>query len=126
MLRIIRCSKRSFLEWKKQQKNKKKVTINDINNYIKSAEIVPGTDYKIIADKTNLDAFAVSGAIVKNSGYIVHIFDGKKLVSMASENIDIDLREIAPELGKILGGSGGGRRRMTQCGGPNIDKIDSA
>ncbi len=45
---------------------------------------------------------------------------------MASENIDIDLREIAPELGKILGGSGGGRRRMTQCGGPNIDKIDSA
>lgn len=115
-----------FLEWKKQQKNKKKVTINDINNYIKSAEIVPGTDYKIIADKTNLDAFAVSGAIVKNSGYIVHIFDGKKLVSMASENIDIDLREIAPELGKILGGSGGGRRRMTQCGGPNIDKIDSA
>jgi alanyl-tRNA synthetase len=115
-----------FSEWKKQQKNKKKVTNNDINNYIKSAEIVPGTDYKIITDKTNLDAFAVSGAIVKNSGYIVHIFDGKKLVSMASENIDIDLREIAPELGKILGGSGGGRRRMTQCGGPNIDKVDSA
>ncbi len=115
-----------FSEWKKQQKNKKKVTSNDINNYIKSAEIIPGTDFKIITGKTNLDAFAVSGAIVKNSGYIVHIFDGKKLVSMASENIDIDLREIAPELGKILSGSGGGRKRMTQCGGPDIDKVDFA
>jgi alanyl-tRNA synthetase len=45
---------------------------------------------------------------------------------MASDNIDIDLREIAPEIGKILGGSGGGKPKMTQCGGPNKDKVDQA
>ena len=38
----------------------------------------------------------------------------------------IDLREIAPEIGKILGGSGGGKPHMTQCGGPNKDKIKDA
>ena len=33
---------------------------------------------------------------------------------------------IAPELGKILGGSGGGKPKMTQCGGPNKDKVSEA
>jgi alanyl-tRNA synthetase len=115
-----------FLEWKKQQKDKKKVTRDDINNLINSAEKINGTNYKIVIGITNSDATSVSGAIIKNSGFIVHIFDGKKLVSMASEDVDIDLREIVPEIGKILGGSGGGRQRMTQCGGPNKDKVDSA
>ena len=54
------------------------------------------------------------------------VLDGNKLISMASDNVNIDLREIAPEIGKILGGSGGGRAKMTQCGGPNKDKINEA
>jgi alanyl-tRNA synthetase len=33
------------------------------------------------------------------------------------------LREIAPELGKLLGGSGGGKPKLTQCGGPNKENI---
>ena len=45
---------------------------------------------------------------------------------MASKNVDIDLREIAPEIGKVLGGSGGGKPDMTQCGGPNNNKADVA
>ena len=45
---------------------------------------------------------------------------------MASGNVHIDLREIAPEIGKITGGSGGGKPKMTQCGGPNKDKIEEA
>ena len=45
---------------------------------------------------------------------------------MASKNIDIDLRKIAPEIGKILGGSGGGTPKMTQCGGQNKDRVDEA
>jgi alanyl-tRNA synthetase len=45
---------------------------------------------------------------------------------MASENVNIDLREIAPEIGKVLGGSGGGKPRMTQCGGSKKEKIDDA
>ena len=115
-----------FSMWKKQQKDKKKVTSDDINDLIESAEKINGTNYKIITGITNSDATAVAGVIIKNSGFIVHIFDGKKIVSMASEDVDIDLREIVPEIGKIIGGSGGGRQRMTQCGGPNNDKVDSA
>ena len=45
---------------------------------------------------------------------------------MASDNVPIDLRIIAPEIGKILGGSGGGKPKMTQCGGPNKSKISEA
>ena len=45
---------------------------------------------------------------------------------MVSENVNIDLREIVPEIGKILGGSGGGKPKMTQCGGPNKNKIKNA
>jgi alanyl-tRNA synthetase len=115
-----------FSEWKKQQKDKKKVSSDDITDLIKSAEIIPDKNYRIVTGITGSDATALAGAIVNHPGFIVHIFDGKKLVSMASEDIDIDLREIVPEIGKILGGSGGGRQRMTQCGGPNKDKVNSA
>ncbi len=37
-----------------------------------------------------------------NQDYIVHLYDGKKLVSAASDNVAIDLRAIASELGKFL------------------------
>ena len=57
---------------------------------------------------------------------MVHIFDGDKIVSMASENVNIDLREIVIEIGKILGGGGGGKPKMTQCGGPNKNRVDEA
>lgn len=115
-----------FSEWKKQQKYKKKISSDDINDLIKSAEIIPDKNYRIITGVTGSDATVLAGAIVKHPGFIVHIFDGKKLVSMASENVEIDLRIIAPEIGKILGGSGGGRQHMTQCGGPNIENVDQA
>ena len=123
---LIEAADDLFSEWKRQQKNMKKVTNDDINHLIETAEDIKGTNYKIVTGITNSNATVIAGSIIKNSDYIVHIFDGKKLVSMASENIDIDLREIAPEIGKILGGSGGGRQRMTQCGGPNFDKVDYA
>jgi alanyl-tRNA synthetase len=34
--------------------------------------------------------------------------------------------EIAPAVGKILGGSGGGKPKITQSGGPNKDKAKEA
>ena len=37
-----------------------------------------------------------------------------------------DAREYARELGKIIGGGGGGRPDMAQAGGRNADKLDSA
>ncbi len=72
------------------------------------------------------DAITIAGAIIKEPGYIVHIYDGKKLVSAASDDVEIDLRPLASEIGKILGGSGGGKPKLTQCGGPNKEKIHEA
>lgn len=115
-----------FSEWKKTQKDKKKVSNDEIQELINKAENIPGTIIKIISGITTSNATAVAGIITQSNNYIVHIYDGNKLVSMASENVIIDLREIAPEIGKILGGSGGGKPHMTQCGGPNKNKADDA
>jgi len=115
-----------FNEWKKSQKDKKKVSTDEIENLINQAENIPGTNIKVVIGSTTVDGTAVAGAITKKDNYVAHIFDGNKLVSMASDNVDIDLREIAPEIGKILGGSGGGKPKMTQCGGPNKQKNKEA
>ena len=115
-----------FNEWKKSQKDKKKVSGGDIETLINNSEAIPGTKIKVTTGTSSSDGTATAGAIIKEGNYVAHIYDGKKLVSMASDNVNIDLREIAPEIGKILGGSGGGKPKMTQCGGPNSDKIDEA
>ena len=123
---LVKASKHLFDEWKKTQKDKKKVSHDEIDNLINQAITIPEKNIKIVTGITKSDGAATAGNIIKKDNYVVHIFDGKKLVSMASENVDIDLREIAPEIGKILGGSGGGRPKMTQCGGPNKNKINEA
>jgi alanyl-tRNA synthetase len=123
---LTEASKDLFDEWKKTQKDKKKVPLDEIDNLINQAIIIPDKNIKIVTGITKSDGTATAGTITKKDNFVVHIFDGKKLVSMASENVEIDLREIAPELGKILGGSGGGRPKMTQCGGPNKNKIKEA
>ena len=112
--------------WKKTQKDKKKISEADIEKLLTNAENIPGTDIKIVTGITSFDATSLAGAIVKEKNFVVHLFDGKKLVSMASENVGIDLRKIALELGKILGGSGGGKPKMTQCGGPKKENINNA
>lgn len=123
---LTEATKHLFNNWKKTQKNKKKVSSNEIRELIDNAELITGTDVKIVIGVTGSDGTVAAGSITKNDNFIAHIYDGNKLVSMASENIDIDLRKIAPEIGKILGGSGGGRQRMTQCGGPLKDKAEAA
>jgi len=123
---LIEACKDLFSEWKKMQKNKKKVPIDEIEKLINQAYKIPGTDIKIVTGISLFEATATAGFITKENNFVAHIFDGNKLVSMASENVDIDLRELAPELGKILGGSGGGKPKMTQCGGPNKNKVNDA
>jgi len=114
-----------FEEWKKTQKQNKKVTTDEIDELLKSAEKT-SDGIKIVTGHTRAEAATVAGSLVKKENVVAHIYDGKKLVSMASKNIDIDLRDIAPEIGKIMGGSGGGRSHMTQCGGPNKNKVEKA
>lgn len=115
-----------FNEWKKSQKSKKNVSSDQVGQLKENAEEIPGTTIKIVAAQTDTEATKTAAAITKEGDFVAHIFDGKKLVSIASENVDIDLREIAPKIGKILGGSGGGRQKMTQCGGPNKNKVTEA
>jgi alanyl-tRNA synthetase len=115
-----------FSQWKRIQKERKKVPVDEVEKLIDQAEIIHGTDIKIVTGLSTFEATSAAGFITKEGNYIAHIFDGNVLVSMASENVDIDLRKIAPEIGKVLGGSGGGRPKMTQCGGPNKNKAKDA
>ena len=79
-----------------------------------------------IAETSSSESTTTAGRLTEESNYIVHIYDGNKITSAASENITIDLRKIAPEIGKILGGSGGGKPKLTQSGGPKKENINKA
>ena len=116
-----------FAHWKETQKKKKKLDSEYINQLREKAEIIPGTNVRVVTATTEFESTATAGAIISEPDYVAHIFDGKKITSAASENVDIDLtKEIAPVVGKILGGSGGGRPKITQSGGPNKEKAKEA
>jgi len=115
-----------FTEWKQSQKQKKRITTEEIQRLQKIAETIPGTTIKVISATTHYEGTTTAGAITTNPDYVIHLYDGNKITSSASENVSIDLREIAPEIGKILGGSGGGKPKLTQCGGPRKEKINKA
>jgi alanyl-tRNA synthetase len=115
-----------FSEWKNAQKQKKTVSTDALEELKQHSEVIPGTTLKVVTGESETDAIAIAGALISEPGYVVHIYDGKKLVSAASEDVPIDLREIAPDLGRILGGSGGGNPKLTQCGGPKKENIKEA
>ena len=116
-----------FDRWKKTKKQQKNISDDQIDRIKESAESIPGTPFKVIIGKTKTDGNATAGALIEEPGFIVHIYDGKKITSAVSENVPLDLREgIASEIGKLLGGSGGGRPKMTQSGGPHHNNVDKA
>lgn len=117
-----------FNQWKQTQKNKKQVSLEDIEQLRRNAKTVQGTQIHIITAIVTADPTAIAGKLVSEPDYIVFLSDGKKIISAASDSIDIDLRKIAPILGKMIGGSGGGNTHLTQSGGPKNDKdsIDKA
>ncbi len=120
---LVEACEKLFNQWKKSQKKKKQVTKDQIEIIKNGSEKIPNTDIRIVATTTSSESNSTAIEIVKDGNFIAHIYDGKKLTSAASENVDIDLRKIAPEIGKMLGGSGGGKEKLTQSGGPNKDKI---
>ena len=115
-----------FNQWKQTQKQKKTIPSSDIKTLKKNAVQIPGTSIQIVIGKTHSDSVATAVALVEEPNIIAHIYDGKKITSAASKNIDINLNDIAPEIGKILGGSGGGKPKLTQSGGPQKENINQA
>jgi alanyl-tRNA synthetase len=115
-----------FRKWKKSIKTKKIISPDEIEKLKESAEEIQGTKIKLVIGKSKTESTVIVGEIIKEDNYIVHIYDGNKLTSAASKNVKIDLRKIAPEIGKILGGSGGGKPDLTQSGGPNKNNINEA
>lgn len=116
-----------FNNWKKTKKQEKTVSEDELQTLKNNAQKIPGTNYQVIIGKTSSDANVLAGLIIATPGFIIHLFDGKKVTSAASDDVDIDLRkQIVPAIGKILGGGGGGRPHMVQSGGPNTDNIDDA
>ncbi|MEF8848863.1 MAG: alanine--tRNA ligase [Candidatus Thermoplasmatota archaeon] len=123
---LKQASENLFERWKKTQKEKEKVSSNEIESLEEKAEKIKGTDIKIIIGKSESKGTNVAGRLIQKNKFVVHIYDGNKIVSAASEDIDIDLRDIAKEIGRILGGGGGGKPKMTQSGGPKVEKINEA
>jgi len=115
-----------FTEWKKSQKQKKHVSEDELEILKENPDIITKNQIKLITSITKSDATVIATTLVKEKNIVAHIYDGRKLVSAASENVDIDLKMIAPEIGKILGGSGGGKPKLTTSGGPNHDKAFEA
>jgi len=119
--------KHLFSIWKKTKKQQKKISEETITELLDHAETIPGTQIKVLTAKTETEANATAGALIEEDSIVVHIYDGKKITSAASENVDIDLgKEIAPKIGKLIGGSGGGKSKMAQSGGPQKENIDEA
>lgn len=115
-----------FNEWKKTQKQKKTASTDEISQLKQAVVPLPGTSYQLITGTCKGDALAIAGALTKEPGYIIHLSDGMKITSASSEDVDFDLRTIAPEIGKILGGSGGGKPHFIQAGGPHRERLAEA
>jgi alanyl-tRNA synthetase len=124
---LIEASNHLFKKWKKHRKIKKKVASVEIEKLKNQAEIIPGTNVKIITNISKYESIITAVTLTKEPNYVVHIYDGNKITSAASKNVDIDLRDkIAPAIGKILGGSGGGKQKLTNSGGPNKERVVEA
>jgi alanyl-tRNA synthetase len=116
-----------FNEWKNKKKKDKTTSSELISQLLRTEIPIPGTKYKMILSSHPIaGSLATAGEITSKPNYIVHLYDGNNIISSASTNVPINLREIAPEIGKILGGSGGGKEKMTQSGGPRKEKVPEA
>jgi alanyl-tRNA synthetase len=111
-----------FKAWKKTRKRTKQKS----TEFKLSGELYKEVPVKIV-NKTikirfedipeSLDPISRAGKIIEEVGYVAYVSSGNKVTIAASEDVDIDLRPIAAEVGKLLGGSGGGKPKMAHCGG---------
>ena len=122
-------SEQLFTLWKKVHKERKRIPEELLDTLRKHSETVGSVTLIVGSDPGQIlpfDSTAVAGALTRDGKTVVCINDGKNLVIAASDDVPVDLRPIAQEVGKILGGGGGGKQRMVKCGGPNTAKLFDA
>ncbi len=115
-----------FTQWKAAQKQKRTASSDEIDQMKQSAVAIPGTSYRMSTGMCTGDVLAIAAVITKEPGMILHLSDGTKITSASSEDVTFDLRTVAPEIGKLLGGSGGGKPHLTQAGGPHRQRLQEA
>jgi alanine--tRNA ligase len=118
-----------FVMWKKVLKSKKRVPKTLIESLKRDGRIVGSTLVVVVNQIDRIkpfDPIAVAGAVVKEGKTIACLRDEQGIIIASSPDINIDLRPIAREIGRMLGGGGGGKRDMVRCGGPKIDRIQEA
>lgn len=118
-----------FRLWKKSRKEKKRIPEEFIKKLVENAEKLGEYRFVILRkpeDSAGYDAMALASELAREEKTIACINDGRGIVFSASEDIDIDLREIARKAGSILGGGGGGKRNLARCGGSKLDRIEEA
>ena len=117
--------KRFFEEWKKLKKQVEKLQQDILKggmkkevhrgiNIILQDEMVPSA----IKDATSTKKTIVISALKKEKAAMITI--------ACSDDAPIDCSSIASSIGKLLGGSGGGKKHIAQAGGPNIEKLEEA
>jgi len=131
---LIEAWKHLFNEWKNVQKIKKKKstsidTFEELRQKGKT-EKVGHIEIEILENlQMSLDEFMIAGqATTEKEDRVVIISSQKGITCACSGNLvekyGFDCVSIV--IGKILGGSGGGKPKLTQCGGPKKEKVKEA
>jgi alanyl-tRNA synthetase len=115
--------KRFFEEWKQLRKQVEKLQKQTV---VSEAELFQGIKIIIQDDLTPSaikditqkgKTIVISGSATEKSGMI--------RIAVSSD-VNIDCSTVAQTVGKIMGGSGGGKRVVAQSGGPNIHRLEEA
>jgi len=119
---LLEACKNLFVEWKKTKKRiKQKSAGFGLKTELYKTVLVKTKNktIKIIFENIpeSLNPTLRAGKIIEQKEHIAYVSSGNKVTISASEDVYIDLRPVALEIGKLLGGSGGGKPRMAQCGG---------
>ncbi|RLF54796.1 MAG: alanine--tRNA ligase [Thermoplasmata archaeon] len=125
---VVDACEKLFREWKKVRKERKRIPKDLVEELLKGHEEFEGYRLIFLDAKTlrGYDPMAVADELRKANRVVACIKDAKGLIFSASDDVEIDLREIARKVGSLLGGGGGGKERLARCGGKDLSKIGEA
>jgi alanyl-tRNA synthetase len=126
--------KRFFGEWKALRKKLDLLKTEEARR--KASKLLAQSErvgnVRIISDLTlkEMDELIKeAGELIKEPDVVAILGSKKesgKLVVACSQAIDLDCREIVKSAAKLMGGSGGGKAKLAQGGGPLIEMVEKA